>query len=159
ATSLEVPMTDQPKRDQLLALFGQTGEVTRDFTTSRTAEQRNERGVPDRWSAKDVLALIAFWMDYTVERIGFYARGAEPPREVDFEAIQTTALEASYAQSWEQATSDADRALTELMATVGQSTDAQLEANNCYGEGPGGPLWGEVRANGFVWPLQELEKY
>ena len=113
-------MADQSKRDQLLALFGHTGEIIRDFVASRTADQRTEQGTPDRWSAKDVLALVAFWMDYTVERIGFYARGAEPPREVDFEAVQTAALEASYAQSWEQTTADADRALAELIATVGQ---------------------------------------
>jgi rhodanese-related sulfurtransferase len=30
---------------------------------------------------------------------------------------------------------------------------------NSYAGLWGGPLWGEVQANGFVWPLQEFEKY
>lgn len=152
-------MVDQPKRDELLALFGQTGGVIRDFAASRTSEQQDEQGTPDSWSAKDTLALVAFWMDYTVERMGFYARGAEPPRNVDFDAVQRAALEASYTQSWVDTVASANRALKALMAIVGQFTDAQLEVNNHYGEPPGGPLWGEVQANGFIWPMQELEKY
>ncbi len=152
-------MANESKRDELLAQFKQTGEIIHDFVTSRTAEQRAEQGTPDLWSAKDVLALVAFWMDYTVERMGYYTRGAEPPREVDFDAIQTAALKASYPRSWDEVTADAERALAELLATVGQSTDALLESHNYYGEWPGGPLWGEVQANGFTWPLQEIEKY
>jgi rhodanese-related sulfurtransferase len=158
-TNQEELMADQSKRDELLAQFGQTGDVIRDFVASRTADQRNEQGTHDLWAAKDVLALVAFWMDYTVERMGFYARGTEPPREVDFDAVQAAALKASYGRSWKETAADTDRARAELVATVGQFTDTQLEADNYYGEGPGGPLWGEVQANGFIWPLQELEKY
>jgi rhodanese-related sulfurtransferase len=91
--------------------------------------------------------------------MGYYARGAEPPREVDFDAVQLVALKVSYARSWDEVTASADRAQAELVATGAQFTDAQLEADNYYGEGPGGPLWGEVQANGFIWPLQEFEKY
>lgn len=152
-------MADQSKREELLAQFKQTGEVIRDFVASRTPEQRDEQGTPDRWSAKDMFALVAFWMDYTVERMGYYTRGAEPPREVDFDAIQTAALKASYGKSWDEVTAGAERAQAALLATVGQSTDALLKMDNAYGEWPGGPLWGEVQANGFIWPLQEFEKY
>lgn len=152
-------MADQPKRDELLALFGQTREVIRDFAASRTPEQCDEQGTPDSWSAKDTLALGAFWMDYTVDRMGYYARGAEPPRDVDFGAVQTAALEASYPQSWDETVASANRAVADLMTIVGQFTDAQLTANNYYDEPPGGPFWGEIRANGFIWPLQEMEQY
>jgi rhodanese-related sulfurtransferase len=98
-------------------------------------------------------------MDYMVERIAFYQRGETPPREVDFGAVEAQALQASAERSWSERVDDVRRAWMGLMATVEQSSEALLETDNVYGDGPGDPLWGEVQANGFTWPLQELEKY
>ncbi len=152
-------MSEQSHREELLNQFRQTGEVLENFMASRTLAEQRAISQPAGWSASDLLTAIAFWMNYTVERIGYYQRGEAAPREVDFGAVQERALHAAADRPWNERAEEVRRALADLLATVDRCLDALLETDNAYGEGPGGPLWGEVQANGFIWPLQELEKY
>lgn len=152
-------MSDQPHRERLLTLFRQTDDVIADFVSSRTPAEQQDRAQAEHWSANQLLAAVAFWMDYTVERTSYFQNGKTPPREVDFDAIQAQAVRSSAGRSWSDAVDDVRRALSNLMAAVGQSSDAVLTSENYYGEGPGGPFFGEIQANGFIWPLEELEKY
>jgi phage shock protein E len=152
-------MSELTHRERLLTLFGQTGEVIEDFVSSRTPEEQQEASAPEYYSATDILTLIAFWMDYTVERIGCYQRGEDPPHEVDFEAVQAQALESSAGHSWGESVANVRRALAALTALVEHASETLLETYNFYSDGEGGPLWGEVRANGFLVPLEECEKY
>lgn len=152
-------MTDQTHRQHLLTLFGPTGEVLEEFISSRTLEEQRRQSASEGYSATDLLRMIAFWMDYTVERMGYYQRGEEPPHEVDFAAVEARALASAAGGDWSEAVLGVRRALAALMAEVERSSEALLEANNYYGDDTGGPLWGEVRANGFIVPLQECETY
>jgi rhodanese-related sulfurtransferase len=152
-------MTDQTHRQRLLTLFGQTGAVLEDFVSSRVQEEQRRQSTSEGYSATDLLRMITFWMLYTVERIGYYQRGEEPPHAVDFDAVQTQALASSVDRDWSDAVSSVRRALAALMASVERSSEALLEANNFYGDDAGGPLWGEVQANGFIVPLEECERY
>jgi rhodanese-related sulfurtransferase len=152
-------MSAQTHRNYLLALFGQTSDVLEDFVSSRTGEEQEERSVPEQYSARDLLTVIAFWMDYTVERMGYYQRGEAPPHEVDFDAVQAQALQLSAGHLWSAAVASVRRALAALTALVERSSEALLETYNYYHNGEGGPLWGEVRANGFLVPLEECEQY
>lgn len=152
-------MVDTSRRDGLLALFEQTRTVLAEFVARRSEQERSASGTPDGWSAAQVLTVNGFWMDYMVERMEYYARGETPPRGVDFGGVQDQALAAQAGWSWDERVAACERALDGLMAEVRRFTDAQLEMNNTYGDDPGGPLWGEVRANGFICPLEEVEKY
>jgi phage shock protein E len=152
-------MSEGIRRDDLVTRFRQTGAVIEEFVAGRTPEEQRAKSTPEGWSVGDLLTAIAFWMDYTVERIAFYQRGEAPPREVDFGGVQERAIRAAAGEAWGERVGQARRALAGLTATVEGCSDAVLEAENTYGEGPGGPLSGEVQANGFIWPLQELEKY
>ncbi|HEX2347485.1 MAG TPA: hypothetical protein VHI51_03525, partial [Ktedonobacterales bacterium] len=77
-------MTDDTAiRDHLLAHFQQARAAVATFAASR--------GDHDR-TAHDLLALIGFWMEYNVERIGYFARGETAPRGVDFDALTRAAL-------------------------------------------------------------------
>ena len=155
-------MAGTARRDSLLDQFGQTGDTIMEFVASRSSAERQAAGAtgtPDHLSAGELLSAIAFWMDYTVERMGFYARGEPAPREVDFGAVQQHALDERATWGWDARVEECGRALDGLMAAVRGWDDAQLDTENSYGDEPGGPLWGEIQANGFIWPLQELEKY
>jgi len=143
----------------LLALFAQTQRVLDDFLASRSETERAARGTPQAWAAKDLLALIGFWMVYNVERLNFYARGETPPRQVDFSALNRQAFEANADRSWDEVAQETQAALASLTQTVQHASDDLLTTLSIYGDGPGDPAWEEVRANGFIWPLQELEKY
>jgi rhodanese-related sulfurtransferase len=151
-------MTGAQTRETLLALFAQTHELIHDFAAARTAEERAERGGP-HWSAAEVLAASGAWMDYTVDRIGYFARGETAPTGVDFEAVNVKAVAEVRDRSWEEIIVALDESLTVLTLTVAGSPPGLLERYNTYGDGTGGPLWGEVRANGFTWPAQEMQRY
>ena len=153
-------MNAQTSREHLLMLFGQTGEVLEDFIASRTPAEHQKTSEPGRSSAQDPLVVSACWMDYTVERLGYYQQGDEPPRAVDFDAVQTQAMESAAGQAWSETVASVRRALAALTAAVEHSSETLLETYNYYGdEEDGGPLWGEVRANGFSVPLEECAKY
>jgi rhodanese-related sulfurtransferase len=151
-------MTGAQPRETLLPLFAQTRTLIHDFEAARTAEERAARGGP-HWSAAEVLAASGAWMDYTVERIGYFTRGETAPIGVDFEAVNVKAVAEAGDRSWEEIVVALDESLVHLTATVAASPPGLLNSYNTYGDGVGGPLWGEVRANGFTWPVQEMQRY
>src|SRR6478672_5627625 len=151
-------MTSTARQQELLAEFEQSRTAIREFVASRDERERTASGTPEQWSAGDLLTAIGFWMDYMVERMEYFVRGETPPAHVDFDGVQAQALAAQAGWTWEQRAAGFERAMTALMDEVGRFDDKRLDSYNSYGE-EGGPLRGEVQANGFTWPLQELEKY
>ena len=148
------------RKAEILAAFAQTGEVLDDFLASRSADERADMGGrPDDYSAKELVALSGFWMRYMIERMGFYARGEEPPREVDFDALNRDELARQSSLSWDEVARETRSDLEALVAAVEQASEAFLRTPNYYGEYPPGPIEGEILANGFTWALQEMEKY
>jgi hypothetical protein len=136
------------QKAELLAAFAQTGEVLDDFLASRSADEHGDPGGrKDDYSAKELVALTGFWMRYMVERMAFYARGDEPPRNVDFDALNRDEIARQVSQSWD-AIAQATRAdLAALVAAVEQSSEAFLLTPNYYGDYPPSPL----RAR--FWPM------
>jgi rhodanese-related sulfurtransferase len=153
-------MPSTSRQQSLVAEFEQSRAAIRDFVASRNQQERSARGTPEQWSASELLTAIGFWMEYMVERMEYFVRGEEPPREVDFGGVQHQALAAQADWTWEQRAAGFEHAMAALLNEVRRCDDTQLEARNWYAPWPeGGPLFGEVQANGFIWPLQELEKY
>lgn len=148
------------RKAEILAAFAQTGEVLGDFLASRSAAERADAGGrKDDFSAKELVALTGFWMRYMVERMGFYARGEEPPREVDFDALNRNELARQARLSWDEVARQTLADLAALVAAVEKSSEAFLRTPNYYGDQEPGPIEGEILANGFTWALQEMEKY
>ena len=143
----------------LLAAFAQTREALDEFLASRSPGERADPGGADDYSAKELVALTGFWMRYMVERMGFYARGEEPPREVDFDALNRDELARQASLSWDAVARQTRDDLAALVAAVEHSSEAFLRTPNYYGDYPPGPIEGEILANGFTWALQEIEKY
>jgi rhodanese-related sulfurtransferase len=152
-------MMEQSKRDELLHRFEETRLVTTEFITTRSGPEKSERGTADEWAAKDVLAQVGFWMDYMAERMGYFIRGDTPPQEVDFDELFKTTFEKYADWPWDEIVDYTWRAHARLVEALQRFPDKELAVRNSYAGLGGGPLWGEVQANGFVWPLQEFEKY
>jgi rhodanese-related sulfurtransferase len=142
----------------LLTLFAQTRTLVHEFADARSADERAERS-DKRWSAAGLLSACGAWMDYSADRIGYFQRDEVAPQSVDFEAVNVAAIAAAENRSWKAILARVDAAQARLNATVAASPPEVLEATNTYGDGPGGPLWGETRANGFIWPVQEMLAY
>jgi phage shock protein E len=151
-------MTTAHPREMLLALFAQTRTLVHDFEAECSAAERAQRG-GDQWSVAEILAASGAWMDYTVDRISYFARGETAPTGVDFDAVNVRALAAARERSWEEIVAALDESLAQLTTTVAHCPPDLLDSYNTYGDGTGGPLWGEVRANGFIWPVQEIQRY
>ncbi len=149
------------RKAELLVAFVQTGEALDDFLASRSANERADAGgrKDDDYSAKELVALTGFWMRYMVERMGFYARDEEPPREVDFDALNRDELARQASLTWDEVAQATRTDLEALTTAVERSSEAFLRTPNYYGDYPPGPIEGEILANGFTWALQEIEKY
>lgn len=148
------------QKAEILAAFAQTGAVLDDLLASRNADERADTGGREGdYSAKELVALTGFWMRYMVERMMFYARGEEPPRDVDFDALNRDELARQASQSWDEVTQATRADLAALTAAVAHSSEDFLRTPNAYGDDPPGPIEGEILANGFTWALQEIEKY
>ena len=141
--------TPDALRRHLLALFQQCRTDVATFVASRSERDR---------AAQDLLALIGFWMEYNIERLGYFARGEAAPRYVDFDALTQGALTINAHRTWSGSVAYAEAAFDHLAALVANCPASLLLAENSYDDDPGGPAWGEVRANGFNWPLEEMEK-
>ena len=152
-------MPSTARQQSLLAKFAQSRDAIREFVASRSEHQRTAPGAPDQWSASELLTAIGFWMDYMVQRMEYFVRGETPPTGVDFDGVQQRALDEQAQWTWDQRTEAFERAIASLMDEVRRFDDTRLSAYNTYGDEPGGELWGEVQANGFIWPMEELEKY
>lgn len=143
----------------LLAAFAQTREALDEFLASRSPGERADPGGVDDYSAKELVALTGFWMRYMVERMAFYARGEEPPRNVDFDALNRQELARQAALAWDEVAGETRSDLAALVAAVAESSEEFLQTPNYYGDYPPGPIHGEILANGFTWALQEMEHY
>ncbi|HEY7848812.1 MAG TPA: hypothetical protein VIC27_02045, partial [Ktedonobacterales bacterium] len=113
--------TDGMLRDHLLALFQQARDDVAAFVASRRDHDR---------AAHDLIALIGFWMEYNVERIGYFARGETPPRDVDFDALTQAALAENAYRSWAGSVAYTETAFDHLTAAVAASPETLLLANN-----------------------------
>src|SRR5512146_1514352 len=148
------------QKAELLAALAPTGKALDDFLGSRSADERaDDGGRKDEYSAKELVALTGFWMRYMVERMAFYRRGEEPPRDVDFDALNRDEIVRQALQSWDEVAEATRTDLATLIAAVEQSPEDFLRTPNYYGDYPPGPIEGEILANGFTWALQEMEKY
>jgi rhodanese-related sulfurtransferase len=152
-------MEPNPIRQELLDLFEQTRDVLEAFIASRSAADRAQVGTEQAWAGKDVLVHAACWMEYMVERMGYFARDEPAPRDVDFDAVSRRAFLAYQHQPWDAAVAYLHQSWDALVGAVQRFTDAQLLATNTYSNGTEGPLWQEIRANGFIVPLQEVTKF
>src|SRR5512146_162036 len=131
------------QKAELLAALAPTGKALDDFLGSRSADERaDDGGRKDEYSAKELVALTGFWMRYMVERMAFYARGEEPPRDVDFDALNRQELGRQASLSWDEVAEATRADLAALIATVAQSSEEFLQTPNYYFDYPPGPIHG-----------------
>jgi phage shock protein E len=147
------------RREELIQQFRQTRHLLHAFIVSADEGDRVESGGGDPWTWKELLAVMGMWMDYSVDRLRYYERGERPPTDVDFAALNRQAVAQAADWLWDEAVSGVYASSRRLTEAVANTTEEALNANNLYFDWPGGPYWGEVQANGFTWPLQEMEKY
>jgi rhodanese-related sulfurtransferase len=152
-------MSNNPLQKDILDLFEQSRQEISTFIAEMDTSEKEATGRPDQWSAKDTLANIAFWQTYMVERMEFYRHEKNPPREVDFDKLSADAYAASQSRSWDKVLADGNTALNNLIEAVSHFSAAQLSANNAYGDSPGGPLWGEIIANGYLVAMKSFQQF
>lgn len=146
-------------QSDIVNLFEYTRREIAAFIAGLREADKETTGTPEKWSAKDLLANISFWQDYMVERMGYYQRDENPPRYVDFDALNFQAHAHYKDHSWDDVLSHGHHALDTLIEAVRSFHDSQLSVNNRYGDSAGGPLWGEIIANGYLYPMEQIAKF
>jgi hypothetical protein len=73
-----------------------------ELVESRTDAEKTEQGTSKQWAAKDLLAEVGFWMEYMVERMGYFERGEPAPRELDSDALNLATLETNQNRPWSE---------------------------------------------------------
>jgi rhodanese-related sulfurtransferase len=154
-----IEMAANPLQSDIVNLFEYTRREIAAFIAGVSEAEKQAIGTPDQWSAKDLLANIGFWQEYMLERMGYYQRGETPPRQVDFDALNLQAHAQYKDYSWDDVLRQGNHALVRLIEAVGGFDDRQLSVNNRYGDSAGGPLWGEIIANGYLYPMEQIARF
>lgn len=124
-----------------------------------TDTERAEVGTLERWSAKDVIAHIAEWKRRRAQGYVAAARGEEVNFNDEFDAENARIFAEHAGQSWSEVLGGADRALDELLASVGALSEEDLTDPDRFSWRRGQPLATQVLGNGVWHPYGHMMEF
>jgi hypothetical protein len=149
----------QELRDQALQMIDDSEKLLRDFIGEVGEEERHQVGTPEKWSFKDNVSHLTFWMETAIRRIEDIQHHQPVTFYPDFQKRNEEAFEARRHLSWEQVTADLDYAFSKLRALVSQLSDEQLTVP-LNPDNPGaGNLWSTITGNGFQHFVEHIAAY
>lgn len=146
-------------RRKLLDLLERTGGDERAFVEDLTGEERAAAGSIEQWSAKDVLAHIAFWKGQQAANVAAALRGETPARTEDYHQVNAEVFEQNCNRSWGDVLEDAQRAHSRLAEIVQRATPEQLTEFEPLPWRDGWPLWRLVAGTGCIHSTIHLAGY
>ncbi len=124
-----------------------------------SAGDRNAIGSPDRWSAKDHIAHVAFWRHQLALKLQAVL-DHETPELGDFERINPRVFEEHRHRAWSDVASDAELAYAAQTARIRRLTDEDLVAFNRFSWVPEGqPLHAVVMGSSYEHSQQHLAQF
>lgn len=147
-------MENASLKSRLLELLRRARADEQALISSLTADEKAATGTPERWSAKDLLAHIAYWRERLTQRLAARARGESfsglSDSEVDAE--NATVFEAHRELSWEHVQADAARVFDQLVALVSQFGEEELSDPTPVGWYDYRALLAAIVGNSFTHP-------
>src|SRR5260370_41981400 len=119
---------ETPIRSLVLELLALAWREEQALTATLTVEERAAEGAPERPSAREAIAGIAFWRAWQAEKLAAAQRGELGPqwREVETEEQQQARSESARRRSWSAVTDAAARAYDALVAQGAAMSEAGL---------------------------------
>jgi len=134
-----------------------SAEAERAFVAGLSAEQRSTEGTYEHWSAKDILAHVAYWEGHLAERLAALARGAAPPASPGhYEAANAACFARHSHSSWDEVLALASQARTQLLDALSSLDERKLSAPLDSG---GQPLWQDVTNIAATHPLMHMAEF
>jgi tetratricopeptide (TPR) repeat protein len=152
-------MPNESIKPQLIDLLKSARADEVAFVGSLTDAERNVNGALDHWSAKDLVAHMAFWRAIMVKRLLAAQRGETPPDFDNYLALNDQTFEASRYRTWAEVLTDSERAFDDLVAKVKEMSDDELTDPTRYEWREGEPLWTSVRGNGYDHPEAHIAQF
>jgi len=119
-------MAEETIKPKLVALLKSAAEEQRAFIAGLSDAQRAQVGTSDKWSAKDILAHIAYWQTFHLQELQMLARGETPPKLPGGDNPQLFVFQAHRDQSWPEVIADGESASADLLALLDGYAEAEL---------------------------------
>lgn len=142
----------------LLDLIERAYTHEQELVAGLSEEERSRAGTLDEWSAKDVLAHIAFWKHRRAQELDAVAQGGTPSRDDDIDHENARVFEEFRDRPWADVLDLAETAHASLIAQVETLTEEDLGRTEVFAWDDR-PLWRLIAGNGYVHPLLHLLDY
>jgi len=141
-SAILVRLLDEARHDELL------------FVHDLGADEREAGGTPDRWSARDHVAHLAYWRQRLVDRVEAEQRGESQPELEPWETMNAKVFEEHRNRSWPEVSAEAERSHAALRTCIERLDDEDLATFGRFDWMDGRPLHDAVM--GFAYEHQQL---
>jgi hypothetical protein len=142
---------------QLLDILEQGRQTELEFLKNLSQEERDQVGTFEQWSAKDLLAHIAFWQKQNSERAASWVRGDDLDPAPDFNHENAQIYARNENKSWKEIEAQAQEAHTASQAALEGLTEEQLLGPSEGSETT--PLWQNVVGNMYSHKLIHFSEF
>ncbi len=132
----------------------------RAFVESLDASEREAAGTPERWSAKDHVAHIAFWREQLARRLRAVLDHEPQPDLEDWESLNPRVFEEHRHTAWRNVLDHAERAYAAHTALIERLTDEDLGSFDRFDWLPDGqPLFVAVMGSSYEHAQVHLAQF
>jgi len=147
-------------KPKLLAALTRAQADFQAFVAGLSADERAAIGEETRWSAKDNIAHMAFWIGKTNEVFAAVRRGEEPPASEDiFQPINERVFAEWRSRPWDEILSAAQTAYAQLIADVEEASEGDLTDTKRFPSRQGQPLSSSALGSGIGHPAEHYAQY
>lgn len=145
--------------EKLLVLLKLAYEEEQKLYARLDENERSSTGNLEQWSAKDIMAHIAAWKEYTVSDITAALRGKNPEVRGDLDRINAAIYEENRNKSWEDILTHLERVYKSSIECVRAVPHEKMIDPNTLPWQEGRPLWRIIGGNGYIHPVTHLAEY
>lgn len=145
--------------EKLMVLLKLAYEEEQKLYARLDENERSSTGNLEQWSAKDIMAHIAAWKEYTVSDITAALRGKNPEVRGDLDKINAAIYEENRNKSWEDILTHLERVYKSSIECVRAVPHEKMIDPNTLPWQEGRPLWRIIAGNGYMHPVTHLAEY
>jgi hypothetical protein len=140
-------LLDEARRDELA------------FIDALDAGEREAAGAPDRWSARDHVAHVAYWRQRLADRLEAVHRNQPQPELESWETLNSAVFEEYRDRSWPDVLAGVQRSHRALSAGIERLSDEDLTAFGRFDWLDGQPLHDAVMGSAYEHLQVHLSQY
>jgi hypothetical protein len=145
-------------KNQLIELLHKGYQAERKFIAALSAEDRDEEGTFERWTARDSIAHNAYWRKRHADNVLEVLAGKSPSQPFDDEINKV--VYSQYKDSyWDQVDALVETSLDRMGKALEGLSEEELGREDFYPWEQGGPLWRELVGNMYSHPIIHMSEW